>query len=95
MIIQIRDEICAVFLDDEFSLALKSNDFDHAEIEKIYDELLDLQQNVDVFLASCKKEYPEAVLESKESAAKNYRKWIQKAFDCIDDVSREIRKPEK
>lgn len=43
VIIQIRDEICAVFLDDEFSLALKSNDFDHAEIEKIYDELLDLQ----------------------------------------------------
>ena len=96
VIIQIRDEICAVFLDDEFILALKSNDFDRAEIEKIYDELLDLQQSVDVFLASCKKEYPErAALESKKSAAKNYHKWIQMALECIDNVSSKIRKPEK
>ena len=92
-ITKIRDEISSLFSNDEFLMIIQSDDHDSMEVSKAYNELLDLQENVDAFEKECRMKYSEEALQSKKSAAKNYHNWIQIAIDCIDASIRAMKKP--
>lgn len=89
----IRDEISFVCSDNEFRLINKSKEFDALELGKIYDELLDLDKNVEVFLDVCKERYKDEAFESMKKAVENYHKWILSSLDCIDACIRETQDP--
>ncbi len=94
-IIYIHREITSLFSDKELFESM--NNFILADIEKVYDELTDLHTDVDNFEKECKKKYKGDIyaLKSMETAADNYRGWIQKTIKTIDKASKAVKKPEE
>lgn len=93
-IIKIRDETPLLFSDEEFKGMMESFAEDSMGIGKVYNDLLCLKDNVKDFLAESKQKYNTgSELKTREDAAENYQRWIQKALDCIDDASDEMENP--
>ncbi len=84
---QIRKEIESLFADKAFvsSLNSKNSDFSN-EIDKVYNELTDLQKYIDTFLKKCRETYSGGNLESMVVAANNYKNWIDLAIQIINDT---------